>query len=160
MELWYWDSILFAAIIWAALLLLVDIKRIKELLPVGLLSSVLFFSLGIYLESIGLARFSNGFLTIFGTPFFHLVWTFAAGILLLNYLQRNFSRKVLVVFMFSIFGLVLDVFSVMVGGHIHSSNYNFIHSFIIILTTTVFFVWIAEGLFEERIYGQADFRLK
>ena len=160
MELWYWEGLIYSIIVWGALFLLVDIKRIKDLWPVGLLSSVLFFVLSIYLDSIGLARFREGFLPLFGLPFFHLVWTFAAGILLVSFLQRNFARNALVVLLFSILGLALDVISVMVGGHVHSTNFNFIHSFIFILSRTVIFVWVAVGLFKEKIYEEAEIGLK
>jgi hypothetical protein len=155
MELRYWESLIFSVIVWIAVFLLVDIKRIKELWPVGLVSSALIFFLSLYLSSIGLARFSMGFLPIYGIPFFHLVWTFGAGIILINFMHGDFLKRASLIFFFGVIALALDVFSVAVGGHIHSSNFNFLHSFIFILTRLIVFVWIAEGLFEERIYGHS-----
>lgn len=91
---------------------------------------------------------------IFGVPIFHLVWVFGAGILLMNFMERDFTRKVIVVIIFAVLGLCLDLLSVSVGGHIHSPSFKPVNSFVLIFFWLIAFVWFSEGFFSERIYGE------
>ncbi|HPZ42571.1 MAG TPA: hypothetical protein PL078_01080 [Bacillota bacterium] len=151
---WYWESVVYAGIIWLAVFILVEPGRLKELWPVGFISSAVFFTVHLNLLSTGLSSFPNGFLTVFGVPFFHLVWVFGAGILLMNYMQRDFTRRLMVLIIFTLLGFCLDLFSVSVGGHIHSSSFDPINSLGLIFFRLIVFVWFSDGFFAERIYGK------
>jgi hypothetical protein len=151
---WYWESVVYAGIVWLAVFLLVGPGRLKELWPVGFIASAVFLTVHLNLISTGISRFSNGFLMIFGVPIFHLVWVFGAGILLMNFMERDFTRKVIVVIIFAVLGLCLDLLSVSVGGHIHSPSFKPVNSFVLIFFWLIAFVWFSEGFFSERIYGE------
>ncbi len=90
---WYWESVVYAGIVWLAVFLLVGSGCLKELWPVGFIFSAVFFTVHLNLLSIGSSSFTNGFLTVFGVPFFHLVWVFGAGILLMSYIEGDFTQK-------------------------------------------------------------------
>jgi hypothetical protein len=150
---WYWESVIYSVFVWVAVYFLVGPGRIKELWPVGFISSAVFFAVHLNLLSIGTSSFTNGFLTVFGVPFFHLVWVFGAGILLINYLQGDFSQRIVVVAIFSILGLFLDLLSASTGGHIHAPNFKPVNSLGLIFFRLIVVVWFSEGFFPERIYG-------
>lgn len=151
---WYWESVVYAGIVWLAVFLLVGPGRLKELWPVGFVSSAVFFTVHLNLLSTGTSSFPNGFLMVFGVPFFHLVWVFGAGILLINYMERDFTQKIMVVIIFTVLGLCLDLFSVSVGGHIHTPSFKPVNSLGLIFFRLIVFVWFSEGFFSERIYGK------
>lgn len=153
LELWYWESVLYSFIVWIAVFVLLDIERIKALWPIGFLSSGLMLISHIFLSTLNLAHFHEGFLTFIGIPIFHLVWSFGAGILMIGFMYKDFIKKSISIIFFTFLALGLDALSVNVGGHIHINNLNYVHSFFFILLRLILVVWVAEELLREKMYA-------
>lgn len=139
--------------VWAAIFLLIKPDRIKDLLPVGALSAALFIITSHYLETTGLAFYTLGFLPILGgIPFFAIIWAAGAGILMVNFINKEPARNVFIVFAFTLLALVLDIMSVKLETHLHSTHYSFLHSFLFIFAGNATLVILAQGFFGSRVY--------
>lgn len=148
-------DIIFAIIVWAAALLLVKPKRIAELLPVSLIAVIVLFAVDIFFTTLGLYRFNNPLLPIGGIPFFHLIWSTGGAIVIMNYMKREFSKKLIMIFFFTIISGLFGYVSEVVGGHSHLNNFNEVYNIALDFVSLSFFVFISEGLFSERIYHKA-----
>lgn len=153
MDLGIWINPIYALVFWAILFALIDIKRIKTLIPVGLLAvSLLFFSQEV-LISLGLMRYQKGLVIIMGIPMFQFFWAFAAGILLINYMPEEWARKLPVILIFSLVVQLLAYIAQLVGNLQLLGAYNNGYDLLLNFIGLSFGVWVAEGLFKKQIYG-------
>jgi len=148
-------NIIYAAIVWVVALIIIKPKRIKELLPISILSALVLFVFEMFLHGLDLAMFNNPFLPIADTPFFHLIWGAGSGLIFVYFMKKEFKKKVLVILIFALLTGIFGFISEKVGNHNHLGNFNDLYNFMFDYVTLVFLIWIAEGLFMRRIYPNA-----
>ena len=148
-------NIINAVIVWAVVFIVIKPKRIKELLPIAVLSALILFVFEMFLHGLDLAMFNNPLLPIAGTPFFHLVWGAGSGLIFVYFMKEEFSKKIFVILIFALITGVFGFISEKVGNHSHLGKFNDLYNFAFDYVTLVFLIWIAEGLFMRRIYPNA-----
>ena len=89
-----WINPLYAVILWALVFILIKPPRIKELLPVGIIAGVILFVVEYVLISLGLMQFNKGWILVAGVPLLNPLWGVAAGILVMQYMKQDFSKKI------------------------------------------------------------------
>ena len=146
-------NVIFAVIVWVAVFLLIKPQRIKALLPVGFLAAILLFGVEIFFSLLGLHKFNNPLLPVAEIPLFHLVWAAGSGIIFVNYLKKEFSKNLIIIFFFTVLTEVFTYISDTVGNHSNLGNFNDIYHFIVDFTTLAVLAWASEGLFKERIFS-------
>ncbi|MCX8130566.1 MAG: hypothetical protein N3I35_10765 [Clostridia bacterium] len=128
-------------------------QRIKQLLPVGLLSALVIFCQTLFFKLIGAYGFNNPILPIFGVPIFAIALGFCYGIIVMHHMPRQFHKKLLTITVFIIFTRLADMFATYTGYHVH---YNF-HWYNVIVqdfAATSLIVFLSEGIFGKRIQFQ------
>ena len=145
-------NVLFAIIVWVAVFILLKPQRIKQLLPVAVLSVIVLFGVEVYFKSLGLHKYNNPFLPIAGIPLFHLIWGAGSGIIFVNYIKKEFSQKLIMILFFTILTGVFAYISDMVGNHSNLRGFNDLDHFVLNFFTLSFLIWASEGLFGKQIY--------
>lgn len=148
-----WINPIFAAFTWALVLILIKPQRIRELLPIGIIAGIILFVVQLILISLSLIQFNKGWILVSGVPLLNPLWGAAAGILVMNYMKEEFSKKIPILFFFSIIAEISAYIAVKVGNLSFLGNYNFLFDFITNFTTLLLFSYLSEGLFGKRIYG-------
>lgn len=133
-------------------LIFIKPKRIKELLPVAVLSILILIVVDVYIISLKLYQFNNPLINVIGAPLFHLLWAGAAGIVFINYMKPGFTRKLVLVIFFTVITLTLEFISEKAGVASRLGNYTILHSAILDFGSLVILLWISEGLYSNRIY--------
>ena len=148
-------DIIFSIIVWGVAFVLVKPKRVMEILPVSLVAMIILFGVDIFFTTIGLYRFNNPLLPIGGIPFFHLIWSAGGAIVIMHYMKKEFSKKLIMIFLFTIVSGLFGYISESVGGHTHLNNFNEVYNFVLDFVSLSFFIFVSEGLFGEKIYSKA-----
>lgn len=146
-------NVVFAIIVWAAVFLLMKPQRIKALLPIGLLAAIVLFGAEMYFLSLGLHKYNNPFLPIAGIPLFHLTWSAGSGIIFAHFLKKEFSKKLVIIFIFTVLTMLFGYISDTVGNHTNMGSFNDVYHFILDFFILGVLAWVAEGIFKERIYS-------
>ena len=152
MDIAKYINVLFAIIVWVAVFILIKPQKIKLLLPVGMLSAIILFGVEIYFISLGLHKYTNPFLPIAGIPLFHLIWGAGSGIIFMEYMKKEFSKKLVIIMFFTIITGVFAYISDMVGNHSNLRGFNDIDHFVLNFFTLSVLAWASEGLFGKQIY--------
>lgn len=145
-------DIIFDIVILAAIILLIKPQRIKALLPVSFVAVIVLFVVEVVSINLGLYKFNSPLLPILGIPFFHLLWSAFGAILVMNYMKKEFSKKVIIILFFTVASGLFGYISDKVGGHSHLGNFNELTNFVLDFAALSLFVWASEGIFGERIY--------
>ena len=145
-------NIIFAIIVWLAVFILIKPQRIKALLPLGMLAAIVLFGVELYFKSLGLHKYNNPFLPVAGIPLFHLFWGAGSGIIFINYMKREFSKKLIIIMLFTILTGIFAYISDMIGNHANLKGFNDFYHIILNFATLSFLTWASEGLFGKRIY--------
>jgi len=87
-----------------------------------------------------------------GIPFFNLVWGIADGILVMNYMRKDFAAKLPILLLFTIVAEVFTYIALQVGNLSFLGNYNMAIDFAANFVFLIFFVTVSEGLFGRRIH--------
>lgn len=152
MDLATWINPIFAVVTWAALFILVKRKRIIELLPVGLLAAILLFAVEQFFFALGMFRFNAGLIMIAGVPLFHLFWGAASGMIFINYIREEFSKKIPIILLFAVLTEMFVYIAMSVGNFSFLGPYNFLFDFILNLVVLLILAQLSEGLFGRRIH--------
>lgn len=152
MEIAKWISPIFAIVVWAVIFILIKPRRIKELLPIGLIAALILFTTDEILISLRAIKFNQPLLPIAGQPLFHLVWGAGGGILLINYLKEEFSKKLPIILFFGIATVFFEYVAETAGSYTTVREFTFTHDFLIDIFSLAFLVWVSEGLFGDLIY--------
>lgn len=138
--------------IFAVLYIIIFIKpeRIKQMLPVGILSSGVLFCQTLFYEIIGAYGFKNPVLPIAGVPIFVITLGFCYGIIVMHHMPYEFHRKLLTIAVFVVLTRLADMFALYTGYHVH---YNFFWYNVIVqdFVGTSIIVFLAEGVFGKRV---------
>lgn len=154
----YMNTILLAQPVFSIIALLVlpifvKPERIKKLWPCGLLGAGMLFVTWQMLQALKLSWFVGGLLPIAGVPIFHLFWGFVSGILIANFLPKEFIGKVYVILMFTVFAMIFEIVSEhMTNDHAHSPVFTDFNNFVVDFVALALLAWFSEGLFYNRIH--------
>lgn len=151
--------IIYAVIVWGFIFVFIKPQRIKNLLPVAVLSAVILFAAEMFLITLNLYRFNNPMISIGGIPLFHLVWGAGSGIVVMNFMKRDFASKFLLVVFFTLVTLAFEYASESIGATTHLGRYTEIHDAFQDFTILITLVWISIGLWGEIIIPDTHSKL-
>ena len=153
MDFWQYIYITYLIITYGAAFILMKPKRIKEMLPIALIGIIVLFLTEEYLITLGLYKFPNAILPIFGVPFFHLLWAGAAAMIFMNFMPVDFAKKLLVILVFTLLTMLFEYFPEHHDKAQHLGKYSEIHDAIQDCISLILVVWFSEGLFGKRIHS-------
>lgn len=142
---------LFPVITWIAVFIFVKPRRIVELLPIGIISMLALFLTELFFTSLHVYGYKDPILPIYGISVAWLILALGSGILLGHFLKPVFIKEVLLIAIFSLLARGMDYLELIYGTHFHNSlqwYHNLSQNFVIL----AFVVWMAEGLYYDRIY--------
>ncbi|SHK37514.1 hypothetical protein [Desulforamulus aeronauticus] len=147
-----WINPLYAVILWILVFILIKPPRIKELLPVGIIAGIILFVVEYVLISLGLMQFNKGWILVAGVPLFNPIWGIAAGILVMQYMKQDFSKKIPMILFFTIIVEIAVYVAIEVGNMSLLGRYNLFYDFLVNFVVIVVLTHLAEGLYGQRIY--------
>jgi len=153
MQLLRYTHIIYFAATWIFVLIFIGSKRVRELLPVAVLGILSLTSVDLYVTSLGLYQFNKPVINILGAPLFHLLWGGGAAIVFVHYTKQGFSRKFVSVVFFTIITLIFDFIAEKAGVSQRLGNFSYLHSGILDFASLVVLLWVSEGLYGHRIFG-------
>lgn len=152
MSILRYTHIFYFAITWVFVFIFIKPKRIKELIPVAVLGVIGLTIVDVYITSLNLYQYNNPVVNVLGAPLFHLLWGGGAAIVYIHYMKPGFNRKLVNVIFFTIITLILEFASEKAGVAQRLGSYDILHSALLDFSTLVVLLWIAEGLYGNRIY--------
>jgi hypothetical protein len=152
-----YTHVFYFAFTWIFVLIFIKPKRIKELIPIAVLSIIGLTIVDVYITSLDLYRYINPVINVLDAPLFHLLWAGGAGIVFIHYMKPGFSRKLVSVIFFTIVTLVLEFIAEKAGVAERLGNYSILHSAFLDFATLVVLLWISEGLYGNRIYKSSKY---
>jgi hypothetical protein len=152
MGFWRFIYLFYVIITYGAVFILLKPKRIKEMLPIALVGIIVLFLTEEYLITVGLYKFPNAILPVFGIPLFHLLWAGAAAMIFMNFMPVGFSKKLLVILAFVLLTMIFEYFPEHHDKSLHLGKYSEIHDAIQDFISLILVVWFSEGFFSKRIH--------
>ncbi|OGO80021.1 MAG: hypothetical protein A2Y21_11530 [Clostridiales bacterium GWC2_40_7] len=143
-------NVFFSIIIWLYAFIVIKPKRIKQLLPVGLISALVLYCTSYFFGTLGAYGFIDPLLPVFGIPFFAIVWAAGIGIVVMYYMPKEFYKKIIVIAIFTVISRFIDYLALLTGYHVHY-NFKWFNVIIQDFTAISFLVFLSEGLFGKRI---------
>jgi hypothetical protein len=147
-----WINPIYALLTWVIVFVLIKPKRILELLPVGIIAAILLFAVQLVLISLNLIKFSKGWILVSGIPLLNPLWGAAAGIIVLNYMKEDFSKKTPLILFFSAISEITTYIASQVGNISFIGRYNVFYDYILTFAMLLILTQISEGLYGNRIY--------
>lgn len=143
-------NVFFSILIWLYAFIFVKPARIKQLFPAGLLAALVLYCTAFFFGTLGAYGFINPFLPVLGIPFFLIVWGFGVGIVLMHYMPKEISKKLIVIAIFTLISRLADYLALLTGYHIHYNFkwYNVIIQDFVAISLVVF---LSEGLLRKYI---------
>ena len=152
MKMLRYTHIFYFAFTWIFVFIFIKPKRIKELIPIAVLGVIALTIVDVYITSLNLYQYINPVINVLGAPLFHLLWGGGAGIVFIHYMRPGFNRKLINVIFFTIITLALEFIAEKAGVAQRLGSYGYLHSALLDFSTLVILLWIAEGLYGNRIY--------
>lgn len=150
-------NIIFAVLTWIAMFLIIPSKKIKRLLPVGFLAAGLLFAAQYTAITLNLIRYTKAIFYMAGMPLFQFLYAFAYGILLIHFMKKEWVRKIPVLIIFTLINEVIT-FILNIAGILEFLNrYNFWVDTVLTFAAFSIGVWMAEGLWKDRIYQDESY---
>ena len=147
-----WINPIFAVLMWVVVFILIKPKRVLELLPTGIIAAILLFVVQLVLISLNLIKFGKGWILVSGVPLFNPIWGAAAGIIIMNYMKDDFSKKIPILIFFSAVSEIAAYIAIVVGNISFVGQYSVFYDYILSFAMLLIFTQISEGLFGNRIY--------
>jgi uncharacterized SAM-binding protein YcdF (DUF218 family) len=147
-----YTHLFYLIVTWVFVFIFIKPKRIIELIPIAVLGIISLTLVDVYITSLGLYQYNNPLVNVLGAPIFHLLWGGGAGIIFIHYLKPGFNRKFVHVILFTIITLALEFIAEQAGVAQRLGNYGYLHSALLDFAALVILLWIAEGLYGNRIY--------
>jgi hypothetical protein len=125
-------------------------NRIKELLPISIISLAVLFLSEEYLITTGLYQFTNALIPIFGVPLFHLIWGAGSGIIVMFFMPQKFVNKLFVILVFTFVTELFEYIPEHIDKAKHLGKFNEFHDFIQDFISLSLLVFFSEGFFSKR----------
>ena len=151
MEFLRYTHVFFMLFVWIYALIFLGPKRVRELLPVGVIALLVLFVIEQFLLTLNLYQFINPLVNIYGTPLYHLIWGAGSGIVYIHYMKRGFSKQVVIVIFFALLTTVIESITEAAGVASHLGGFTEVHEFFIDILALVLLKWISIGLYGGRI---------
>lgn len=145
-------NVLYATIVWTAVLLLIKRRRIKELFPVAILSAGVIALQETFLISLHLHVFNNPFIPINNVPLFHFIFAAGSGLFMMNYMKREPNKKVFVILIFAAIITSFAFISNKIGCCSLLGKFTIIHNFYQNFLVLCFLTIISEAFLYKKIY--------
>lgn len=152
MKILEYTHVFYFAVTWIFIFIFLSPKRIKELIPIAVLGFVTLTIVDVYVTSLNLYQYNKPLLNIWGAPLFHLLWGGGAGIVFIHYSRPGFTRKFINVVLFTLITLALEFIAEKAGVAQRLGNFGVLHSVLLDFSSLVVLLWVAEGLYGNRIY--------
>ena len=88
------ENLIWAVVLWAAVLLLIPFKRIRVLWPAAVIGLIWLFLVNYAMVSMDYYKFTKYLIQIGGVPLFQVIGGAAGGLLLINWLPRKPFYKI------------------------------------------------------------------
>lgn len=147
-----WINPIFAILTWVVVFALIKPKRVLELLPIGIIAAILLFAVQLVLISLNLIKFNKGWILVSSVPLFNPIWGAAAGIIIMNYMKQDFSKKIPLLIFFSAVSEIAAYIAIAVGNMSFIGQYSVFYDYILSFAMLLILTQISEGLFGNRIY--------
>ena len=154
MQILHYTHVFYFAFTWIFVFIFIKPKRIKELIPIAVLGVIGLTLVDVYITSLNLYQYKNPVVNVLGAPLFHLLWGGGAAIVYIHYMKPGFNRKLVNVILFTIITLALEFIAEKAGVASRLGSYSILHSALLDFSTLVVLLWVAEGLYGNRIYGR------
>ena len=147
-----YTHLIYFVVTWMFVLIFIGPKRTKELIPIAVLGVIGLTVVDVYITSLNLYQYNNPLVNVLGAPLFHLLWGGGAAIVYIHYMKPGFNRKLVNVIFFTLITLALEFGAEKAGVSQRLGSYGFLHSGLLDFATLVVLLWVAEGLYGNRIY--------
>jgi hypothetical protein len=147
-------EVIYSLIVWSFALIFIKPRRIKELLPVGILSAIILFFSFTFLISLQVYKFNFAMLWIYDIPVFFLVWGFGSGIIYIHYLKKHFNWQFPITLLFTAVTLLLEFFAEKLGVATHLGSFTELHEAYLDFLSLAALLWISNGLWGNTIFGK------
>lgn len=154
MQILHYTHLFYFAFTWIFVFIFIKPKRIKELTPIAVLGVIGLTLVDVYITSLNLYQYNNPVVNVMGAPLFHLLWGGGAAIVYIHYMKPGFTRKLVNVILFTIITLALEFIAEKAGVASRLGSYSVLHSALLDFSTLVVLLWVAEGLYGNRIYNK------
>ncbi len=134
-------------------LVVIGRHRIKELLPVSLISIIVVGIVNVMGINLGLFRYNKPLLDIFGIPLFHLLWAGIAGIVFIDYMKPRFSHNLLMLVYTTAIVEALAYISELTGVFETLGSYNYYYDSIITFASLAAILLLSESLYKYKVYN-------
>jgi len=104
------------------------------------------------MPKLDLYKFNDPIVSIGGVPLFLLLWGAPSGMIIMQLMKKEFSKKFLIVVLISFAVLGLQLITEFVGAASHLGKFNNFEEVYTDFFMIVLLVWITEGLWGNRIY--------
>ena len=133
-------------------LVVIGWNRIKELLPISLISIIVVGIVSLMGINLRLFQYNVPFLDIFGIPLFHLLWAGIAGIVFIEYMKPRFSHNLLIVIYSTALIQGLAYVSELAGKFQRLGNYNYYYNAVLDFASLAIILLLSESLYKFKIY--------
>ena len=137
---------------WAAVFFIMKPRRIIQLWPAGVVSVFMLLGSVLFFQSLQIFGYENPALPILGIPLGFLLLAAAGGIIAMNFMPEDFSKKLLLILVFAVALQIIDQLALSYGNHFHHNSFKWYHNLYQIFVTLSVFVFITEGLFGTKIH--------
>ncbi|MHB1395140.1 MAG: hypothetical protein ACYCYE_19230 [Clostridia bacterium] len=152
MQILKYTHVFYFAITWIFVFIFIKLKRIKELIPIAVLGVMALTIVDVYITSLNLYQYNNPVVNVLGAPLFHLLWGGGAGIVYIHYMKPGFTHKFVNVILFTMITLALEFMAEKAGVAQRLGSYSYLHSALLDFAVLVILLWVAEGLYGNRVY--------
>lgn len=150
MEIALWINLIYTVLHWVILLLVLDLQRIKQLAPIGLIAVVILLVPQTIAISLGLFEYPKDIFKIFGQPFFQYPAIFAYGILLISFMKEPWLKKLPIIAIFTII-TEIELYIASLTGNFKLINWSYWLDLILTFAGYCLGVWLAERMFKKRL---------
>lgn len=148
-------NLLYAIIVWSAVFIFVKRNRIKDLFPIAIFAAGVIALQEAFLISLHLHIFNDPFIPINNVPLFHFIFAAGSGLFMMNYMNKEPLKKVLVILIFATVITTLAYISNIIKCCSLLGDFTIIHNFYQNFLVLCFLTLISEAFLYKKIYNES-----
>lgn len=129
-------------------------RRIKELVPVSIVSIIVVGIVNLFGINLGIFKFNNPPFDVFGIPLFHLLWAGIAGIVLIEYMRPSFSHNLLILAGATAVIQIMAYIAELSGVFQRLGSYNYYYNAMLDFASLNAILLISESLYKYKVYNK------